>query len=63
MIEGWALDITTRNREHYYRNGISLCKKATLKDHMKINGSELGSKWCGQCAVCCKKQRESKQSS
>ena len=26
-IEGWALDITTRGKEHYYKDGISLCCK------------------------------------
>ena len=25
--EGWAVDITSSNATHYYKDGISLCKK------------------------------------
>jgi len=56
MNYGWSIDISTRGREHYYINGVSLCKKVNLKFFMKTFTHEKGSKWTGQCAICCKKQ-------
>jgi len=58
MSEGWSTDITTKSKEHYYINGISLCEKVSLKFYMKIYSNGKGSKWSNQCAICCKKQKE-----
>jgi len=56
MNEGWSVDITTRGRTHYYKNGVSLCNKVKLKFFMGIDSDEKGSKWVGHCSICCKKQ-------
>jgi hypothetical protein len=55
--EGWAIDITSKNATHYYKNGISLCNKTTekfymsnfdkLKDYTQILGNV--------CSLCQKK--------
>jgi len=61
MKEGWADDITTRNRVHYYKDGVSLCNKAKQKFHMTIYRDGIGSKWNYDCSICVKKQKELKE--
>ena len=54
--EGWAGDITAKGaKTHYYKDGISLCGKALVKEHMKIFDRErFGSKWVCDCGFCIK---------
>lgn len=58
--EGWSNDITKHNaKTHYYKNGVSLCNKATVKKHMKIFDAErVGSKYFKDCCICVKKEKE-----
>jgi len=59
LEEGWALDITTKNTTHYYRDGISLCKKAKLKHFMKMyDKNYVGSFFTGECSICAKKIKQ-----
>ena len=52
---GWALDIASRNKTHYYKNGVSLCGKAIEKPYMKHFDIERnGSKYFHDCTLCIK---------
>jgi hypothetical protein len=31
--EGWAIDICSKNVTHYYKDGVSLCKRKLAKDY------------------------------
>lgn len=54
--EGWANDITTRNRRHYYKDGVSLCGKAKEKHHMRhFDRDSKGSHYACDCNTCIRK--------
>jgi len=58
--EGWSIDITNKNATHYYREGISLCGKATQKFYMdKFEKSVDYSQVLGfSCRFCYKKLKK-----
>jgi len=55
--EGWAIDITNKKATHYYKDGVSLCKREAQKffmynfDKDKNYTQVLGS----VCSLCQKK--------
>jgi hypothetical protein len=55
--EGWAIDVASKNRNHYYKDGVSLCGKATQKEYMTgFNKSKDFSVVLGyNCSICEKK--------
>jgi abortive infection bacteriophage resistance protein len=58
--EGWSIDITNKCGTHYYRNGSSLCGKATQKFYMdKFDKSIDYSQVLGfTCRLCEKKLKK-----
>lgn len=54
--EGWSIDITSKNRIHYYKDGVSLCGKSRVKDYMTNFDKTSGfSAMSFDCAYCEKK--------
>ncbi len=55
--EGWSIDITSKKATHYYKDGVSLCKKANQKFFMdKFHKSSDYSQVLGSvCSLCQKK--------
>ncbi len=59
MNEGWATDIAQRGgKEHYYKDGKSLCRRAVEKKYFRVFDKSKGSIYFEQCAICVKKQQE-----
>lgn len=57
--EGWAHDVSSRNKRHYYKYGESLCGKAKEKSFMKgFDKEHEGSKYFFDCMICEKKRKE-----
>jgi hypothetical protein len=58
--EGWSIDISSSNHTHYYRNGLSLCKRKILKPFMNVFDTDKNySQVLGFiCSICEKKIKE-----
>lgn len=39
--EGWSLNITKRQKTHYYKKGVSLCGRAFVEPFMKTLAKKL----------------------
>lgn len=58
--EGWADDITKgRAKTHYYKDGKSLCGKATDNFRLRYFEMRIGSKYAHDCGACINKIRSS----
>ena len=56
--EGWSESILRgTGKVHYYKDGISLCKKVKDNKHLKIFEQRTGSIYFYDCAICVKKQQ------
>ena len=58
--EGWSIDITSSNVTHYYKDGVSLCKRKLLQFYMdkfdkSIDYSQILGKNCTNCYIKLKK--------
>lgn len=55
--EGWSIDVTSSNVTHYYKDGISLCKRKKIKFYMdKFHKTNDYSQVLGyHCQICEKK--------
>jgi hypothetical protein len=54
--EGWSIDITSSNVTHYYKDGVSLCKRKLLQFYMdkfdkSIDYSQILGKNCTNCYI------------
>jgi len=56
MKEGWAIDVTSSNHNHYYKDGVSLCKKKRAKDYFKYDKTKTFSPVLGFTCTLCEKQ-------
>jgi len=58
--EGWSIDTTSGNATHYYKDGLSLCKKKKVKFHMdKFHPQKDFTQILGfTCKLCSKKLNE-----
>lgn len=54
--EGWSIDINSRAKTHYYKDGKSLCGRVEIKKHMRNFSKQKGSIYFEQCPTCVKKQ-------
>jgi hypothetical protein len=58
--EGWSIDVSSSNYTHYYRDGISLCKRKIVKPFMdKFHNEKDYSQVLGYvCSLCEKKLKQ-----
>jgi hypothetical protein len=58
--EGWSIDIGNKRATHYYKDGVSLCKKEHLKFYMdKFSKDPNFSQVLGKvCSICQKKLKK-----
>jgi hypothetical protein len=60
--EGWSIDITSSRSTHYYRDGVSLCKKQTVKFHMdKFDADPEYTQILGNVCTLCQKKLKLEQ--
>lgn len=56
--EGWADDITTRAKTHYYKDGESLCGKTKDNFRLKHFKKGVGDVYANDCSLCVKKEKK-----
>jgi hypothetical protein len=60
--EGWCIDVTSRGRTHYYKDGVSLCGEAREKHFFtNFNKDEDGYAFSKDCKYCIKKLKQLKK--